>query len=385
MKFISLYSRKTGSGKFIPEIDGLRFVAIITVVLFHLNTSISKELGWNLNQTFESLGGTTSPFSFGWWFVRLDLGVKVFFAISGFVLALPFLKYFLNLGGPEISLSNYFIRRLSRLEPPFILSMVIFSAVHFFLLGRGGGPLLIDLGAGLIYCHVLIFGEPNPINPVTWSLETEAQFYLLVPVIMSIIFFHQKTIINLLIISTLILGSIYFRKEFSFSPRWGQSILVYFTNFATGILVCWFYLKNMNWFGSKSRVFDFLGLLGIFGLFYFYKPQHHIDNQILFNFSLALVMVAAFKGRSLNYFFSCSLVYTLGGMCYSIYLLHYAFFHLSVKFTKFLWLDSIGYIGNLGLQILVNLPLVLIISSVFFRYCERPFMEKDWWKRFLKR
>ena len=69
-------------------------------------------------------------------------------------------------------------------------------------------------------------------------------------------------------------------------------------------------------------------------------------------------------------------------MCYSIYLIHYAFLHLSVKWTKLLWIESMNYTLNLGIQVLVGVPLVLLVSAVFFRYFERPFMDKDWLVKF---
>jgi peptidoglycan/LPS O-acetylase OafA/YrhL len=41
-----------------------------------------------------------------------------------------------------------------------------------------------------------------------------------------------------------------------------------------------------------------------------------------------------------------------------------------------------SYTGNLGIQVLVGVPLVLLVSAVFFRYFERPFMDRDWWVKF---
>ena len=120
------FQRKTVSNNFIPEIDGLRFLAIITVVLYHLNTVFSREMGLGLSKALLELGGPKTNFSLAWWWVRLDLGVKVFFAISGFVLALPFLKYYLGLTDKKVQLKSYFIRRLTRLEPPFIITLVFF-------------------------------------------------------------------------------------------------------------------------------------------------------------------------------------------------------------------------------------------------------------------
>jgi peptidoglycan/LPS O-acetylase OafA/YrhL len=83
--------RKTSSTSFIPEIDGLRFFAIVTVLIFHINTALFKELNMSATEMTESLGGKNEIFSPAWWLIRLDLGVKVFFSISGFVLALALL------------------------------------------------------------------------------------------------------------------------------------------------------------------------------------------------------------------------------------------------------------------------------------------------------
>jgi peptidoglycan/LPS O-acetylase OafA/YrhL len=233
----------------------------------------------------------------------------------------------------------------------------------------------------LIYGHIFIFGTANPINPVTWSLETEAQFYIIIPFIMWLIFKLRNSAISILLLLGLIGCSIVFRYECWVSPHWGRSILAYFSNFAMGILVCWLYLKHADWFRSRSRLYDVFGSLATFGLFYFYKPQHEIVNQVFFNISIALVIITAFKGVIFNWFYTRPFIYIVGGMCYSIYLIHYAFLHLSVKWTKVLWIEGIGYTGNLGIQVLVGVPLVISVSAVFFRYFERPFMDKDWWKK----
>ena len=98
------FKRTTTANNFIPEIDGLRFLAIITVLLYHLNTVFSKEMGLGLPNALVEMGGAKTNFSLAWWWVRLDLGVKVFFAISGFVLALPFLKYYLGITDRKVQL-----------------------------------------------------------------------------------------------------------------------------------------------------------------------------------------------------------------------------------------------------------------------------------------
>ncbi len=381
MKLLKHFRRKTASNNFIPEIDGLRFLAIITVLLYHLNTVFSKEIGLGLPNALVEMGGSKSDFSLAWWWVRLDLGVKVFFAISGFVLALPFLKYYLGITDRKVQLKSYFVRRLTRLEPPFIITLIFFYLVHVFLLDANSFEFLKHLGSGLIYGHVFIYGEANPINPVSWSLETEAQFYVLVPLLFWLMFRFSRKWLSLIMLLGLICFSAWFKHEFIWSMFINGSISAYFMNFGMGILACWLYLKFPDWFKSKYYAYDLLGLFATFGLFYFYKPQHNYTNIAGFNIALLGVILTAFKGRVCNWFYTRSVVFTIGGMCYSIYLLHYAFLHLSATYTEVLANPKWGYGFNLFIQILITIPLVLIVSGLFFICFERPFMDKDWMKR----
>jgi peptidoglycan/LPS O-acetylase OafA/YrhL len=64
-------------------------------------------------------------------------------------------------------------------------------------------------------------------------------------------------------------------------------------------------------------------------------------------------------------------------MCYSIYLLHYAFLHLIVRGTAFLR-TGYGYGYDLMLQMLVCLPVVLVVSGIFYILIEKPCMNKYW-------
>ena len=119
------FKRITSSGSFIPEIDGLRFIAIASVVIMHAGVYIMIKDQTNYVDTFdfELLGKILH---------HAMLGVPIFFAISGFILGLPFAKFHIN-NGKSINLKTYFIRRLTRLEPPYIviLTMLFFGYVVF--------------------------------------------------------------------------------------------------------------------------------------------------------------------------------------------------------------------------------------------------------------
>ena len=379
-RLVVLLRRSTHSTSFIPEIDGLRFYAIMTVVVYHLNTAFARQL--NLADLGSSLlGGRNSLLHAGWWIIRLDLGVKVFFAISGFVLALPFLRYYL-LGGKPIKINAYFYRRLTRLEPPFILSLVLFLCVHVFVLKESLATLLPHFSAGIIYGHVFIFGAPNPINPVTWSLETEAQFYLLVPFFFALLFLIRKNWYAALVIVGAFSCSVFLRGYFINHgiSQLSTSVLAFGSNFLVGIVCAWIYLSFPSFIKKKGLYWDLLGLCFVFGQFFWYKPQDYWLNNVLFNLCILGMILAVFKGILLNWFFSQPLVYVIGGMCYSIYLLHYAFFHLLIKFTAHLQI-GLGYGTDLFVQMLVCIPIVLMLSSLFFLLIEKPCMDKNWPQR----
>ena len=368
-------SRKTNSTNFIPEIDGLRFFAIATVAIFHLNTAFSREIGQTVQGSIELLGGKNT-LSIGGVLVRLDLGVKVFFAISGFILALPFLKA-LN-ENKSINILSYFKRRLTRLEPPFIISLVLFSLVHTIVFHQEIANVLWHFSIGLFYCHGFVFGEPNFINPVTWSLETEAQFYILVPLLFFFFKLVKRDALKIALLLALFIGSMIFKNATSGDGYLNASVFAYFLNFVVGIFFAGIYVRKKVFFeGSKKLIYDLLGLASIIGMFVFYKPQDDFTNMIVFNSSIFLFFLSAFLGKFFNMFFTRRWVYTIGGMCYSIYLLHYAFFHLFVKYSKALAFSD-NYGVNLGIQMTIALPVVLFVSAVFYVLVERPCMNPEW-------
>src|SRR5664279_84410 len=102
---INKFTRVTSTGSYLPEIDGLRFLAISWVFLYHLNDYLIKNYHGNGVKIFQTVLGNG------------HLGVELFFVISGFVLSLPFAKYYFK-QEKKVHLRQYFMRRLTRLEPP---------------------------------------------------------------------------------------------------------------------------------------------------------------------------------------------------------------------------------------------------------------------------
>ena len=164
-------ARPATSGAYLPELDSLRALAIGLVFWLHLSTTLHRA------------GEPSSPLarfsSGGGW------GVALFFTISGFVLALPFARHAL-LGEPAPSLRAYYWRRVRRIEPPYLVALGLAFAAQVLTHRASVTELLPHLLASVFYVHNLVYGTWSSVLPVAWSLEIEAQFYLLAPLLFQV-------------------------------------------------------------------------------------------------------------------------------------------------------------------------------------------------------
>jgi peptidoglycan/LPS O-acetylase OafA/YrhL len=72
---------------------------------------------------------------------------------------------------------------VTRLEPPFIICIIILFVAQFLFSSRHQNTLCPSFLASITYSHAAVFPDVPPINPVTWSLEVEVQYYLLAPLL----------------------------------------------------------------------------------------------------------------------------------------------------------------------------------------------------------
>src|SRR6478672_4858378 len=131
-------SRRTSGGRWIPEIDGLRFVAIALVIADH--AALALNVATRARVVEEPFGAATQPANLdpgSTIFSRGSVGVLVFFMVSGFVLALPFIRTQRS-GQEPVPLRRYFLRRITRIEPPYLIVMTLLF-VGSFVIGSGVG------------------------------------------------------------------------------------------------------------------------------------------------------------------------------------------------------------------------------------------------------
>ena len=326
--------RITSSGKYIPEIDGLRFIAITSVVLYHFL-------------------GFAAPGSFA---VHGYRGVNLFYLISGFILGLPFAARHLDVG-PKVSLKSYFLRRLTRLEPPYILTLLICFA------SAPAVSLLPHLAASLLYVHTFVYGEQNPMNPVTWTLEVEVQFYCLAPLLANIFRIPSKAVRRAILLAVILLAGALQLLYWDAPLRIKLSLAFAIQFFLAGFFLIDIYLLDWRQNPQRRLHWDILSLVlwpAVFAL---------DDRTIWIALPLALLAVTqfAFTGTASNRLLTHPAITAIGGMCYSIYLFHYVLIQPILQLSP--WLYA---------------PIMLLASTAFYIAVERPAMIRNWPKRLLQ-
>lgn len=364
---IDTFLRKQNNQPIIQEIDGLRCIAIIAVVISHLNLQIIRLS--NLPEDFVYSNSVAL-------FIELcGNGVSIFFCISAFILSIPFIKYYLY-NGQKIDLKKYYWRRIKRLEIPYLLVLTILLLFRIIVQGEFWKAEMPHFFSSIFYSHNIIYGRRSTINPVAWTLEIEIQFYVLLPLMIQL-FRIKKTILRRIIIVCLLLASgiIYAANDtFFINAHLQYSIIPYLSIFLLGILMADIYLSYQQLLTTKNFFFDIGGIIA-FPLIIYNAGAIELPIQILEYIGYILLFVAVFKGTVLNKIFTQKWVMAIGCMCYSIYLLHYAFLYfITEKFTAQLLVHS--YYKNLMIQGLIVLPIVLIGCSIFYLIVEKPLMKR---------
>jgi peptidoglycan/LPS O-acetylase OafA/YrhL len=359
--------RVTSGGRFIPQIDGLRFVAIATVVLYHLNMYLLEKNAYGPNPVHNWLRFAVE---------HGHNGVQLFFIISGFVLGLPFAMWHLR-GAKPVLLRKYFWRRVTRLEPPYMLCMLLFFALRVVALGMDAGELLPHLGASLAYMHTLIYADLSLINPVAWSLEVEIQFYLLVPLLAKL-FTISDRVRRRLVMVAVIVAAIAFQL-WAHQPaitRFTLSILGQIQFFLLGFLLADVYVTDWRSDPQPTRWWDLVSVVG-WPLLPVVWTNLGVSKWVFPPIAFALYL-AAFRGQWSRRIFANPWLTTIGGMCYTIYLLHYPI--ITNVCSRMMRFEPFGgsVSGTFFFQAVFAVPAILIISSIYFAVIEKPCMDPDW-------
>jgi peptidoglycan/LPS O-acetylase OafA/YrhL len=327
--------RITSGGRLIPEIDGFRFLAILVVLIEHIYIQVALPRGvpWPSWLTMPD-GGTR--------------GVFLFFTISGFILGLPFARRELldvpEIAGRQFSYRAYLIRRVTRLEPPYALTLLLRFILILAVFHNDLRELAPHFFASLLYVHNVVFGTMSPISPPTWSLEVEVQFYLLAPLLASVFLIrsavYRRALLVVVTFSLALASQVYFSAD----RRIVLSLAGNLQYFSAGLLLCDFFVTRPFRF-VPAYVWDCLGIGALIPLLW----NESRSTIIFFPFGAVIVYLAGLHGNFVRRFFAAPLV--IGSLPVTLQLL--------------------VVVGT-------SLSAVFLIGTAFFLLIERPCMDPLW-------
>ena len=274
------------------DIQGLRGVAIISVLLFHY---------------FPKL------------FSMSFLGVDLFFVISGYLITSIIS---IKLEESKFSFKSFFLKRFCRIIIPILFIFLFFSFISFsILLPKDLNNLWNSVLATLLLMPNIFFwltggyfGSANEYKSFLhlWSVGLELQFYFLFPFVLTVVFknFYNKKATLTLILSIILL-IIY--------------LLIYNTNFSFFNLPgrLWeFYIGSLVFFLPKRKKNLFLYYISLFLIFFFLLFSFK-NYEFLNQFIIVLATGCVIYYNNKNFFLTNKIFIFFGKISYSLYLLHW--------------------------------------------------------------
>lgn len=332
-----------------PYIDGLRAVAVLLVLFFHIDPA---------------------------YFPGGYLGVDIFFVISGFVITQSLFKDYLK--NNRIHIADFYIKRFKRLYPA-LLAMVFITTVAYIFFGfQWDTNLYLKSAVSSIFAvsnlYFLFQGSnyfhQDLINPLlhTWSLGIEEQFYIIYPLfIASTLWVLSRKKWNppalvlgqvLLAVSILLYvgfslgsGTIFGEYYFPFARFWELGIgcaLFFFS----------YHFSIHNW----GRILPTIGI-GVLALSQVFQPNiaNVYIETLLASLASAAIIYGGLSARGvIQNVLEIPIVVYVGKISYSLYL-----WHLPIIYFANLYLEGFSFYA-------VSIFGSFICAIISYHYIEHP-------------
>ena len=333
------------------DIDGLRAIAVLSVLGFHCGIP---------------------------WLRGGYIGVDIFFVISGYLICSIIYR---DLQTGTFSIARFYERRFKRILPALsvvlicclVLAALIMSPVEASLLGKSAMATALSASNFLFWSQSGYFDAGSGMKPLlmTWSLAVEEQFYFVFPLIMLLLRRRSKhnllVILGVLCVLSLSLSLI---AEFTspslnfyspFTRAWELGAGTLLAIWKTGRP------KSTNQPSWKADAMGAIGLLLIVGPIFLYLPETRFPGYEAIPPVLGAVLILASPGGLANRILSIPPLVGVGLISYSLYLWHW-------PLLSFARIISAHPLHPRTTVILMAIAFAAATASYFF--VEKPFRAK---------
>lgn len=332
-----------------PDIDGLRALAVLSVVLFHVNPELLP-------------GGF--------------VGVDVFFVISGYLITR---NIYSDIRAGKFTYSSFYARRIRRLFPALFFTLVLTSILGFLLLSPSH---LERLGQSTVYAAASLsnyyfwseagyFDISNSYKPLLhfWSLAVEEQFYLVWPALLLGLFWLKNIWLVIGVLSLLGFSSLLLGEHWIAIDRDAAFYLMPFRIFEFTIGALCIFLRNIP--ERKNYIAEIIMVSGVGAIFYSTVAYDELTalpgfNALLPCFGAAMAIYAG-NAKYSGIILRNKLLVGIGLISYSLYLIHWPM----LVYYKYWIFNPISTTEQIGIIITS-----MLFAALMYKYIEIPFRYK---------
>lgn len=363
----------------IPQLDGLRGIAILLVVIWHYCIAII-----NLNTAALPLVIIARTFSLFW------SGVDLFFVLSGFLIGGILLD---NQNG-RFYFKTFYIRRVCRIFPLYFIWLLVFAIVLYFI---PPSSLFVNLlqdplpfWSYLTFTQNFLMAANNRMGvewlAVTWSLAIEEQFYLLLPAFIHVVNSRKLPGLLLLLILTAPVLRLFLIQT---SSNWLMAAWLFMPCRMDGLLLgvlCAWCLRQLplrHWLTQHIRFlyYAFIILFAGTATFAFITPPGSLSVGMLTVgytwlacfYAIFLLLVILHPQGILSRLTQIPFLQHMGFIAYGVYLLHQVVNGLahSIIFNHPPQFQTFGD----GIVALLAFTLTIMLASLSWKFFEKRFVK----------
>lgn len=358
---------------YFPNLNGLRFFAAFVVILHHLHQFLllyGDKNSWH-NPIIHSIG---------------NLGVKLFFVLSGFLITYLLLSE--EFFEKKISIKDFYIRRILRIWPLYFIILILgffvlpeFEIFQFSeLTTKLNSSFYFYLLLSILFMPNLVldgYGVVVPCASQSWSVGVEEQFYLIWPVLMKLIKNRMQLLLGVIV--TYCTLEYWFLDYMKDNLYWNNKLQIFRYFFGTfsissmaigGIFAFWLFEKKSKILKLINNNVTFtIALLVTISMIYFSVSFEFLTSEI-YSVLFGILILNFASNQSIKSVFEFEPLMFLGKISYGLYMYHPIAIVLAIALFRKLYLLDFQF-----LLLVVSVLFTVILATISYYIIEIKFIK----------